>query len=132
MKRAIVITFVLACFFLLVSCGDKKHNGENTAKYHKITAVESYAMMNEKEVVIVDVRTKSEYNEGHIKGAILIPNETIGKEMPSDLPDKNAIVLLYCRSGRRSREAANKLVEIGYRNVYDFGGINDWPYGTVK
>ena len=89
-------------------------------------------MMNEKEVVIVDVRTKSEYNEGRIKGAILIPNETIGKEMPSDLPDKNATVLLYCRSGRRSREAANKLVELGYKNVYDFGGINDWPYGTVK
>ena len=110
----------------------KKHNGENTAKYHKITAAEAYAMMNEKEVVIVDVRTKSEYNEGRIKGAILIPNETIGKEMPPDLPDKNATVLLYCRSGRRSREAANKLVELGYKNVYDFGGINDWPYGTVK
>lgn len=132
MKRAIVITFVLACVFLLASCGDKKYNGENTAKYHKITAAEAYAMMNEKEVVIVDVRTKSEYNEGHIKGAILIPNETIGKEIPSDLPDKNATVLLYCRSGRRSREAANKLVELGYKNVYDFGGINDWPYGTVK
>ena len=82
-------------------------------------------MMNTQEVVIVDVRTQSEYDEGHI------PNETIGSDLPANLPDKNAIILVYCRSGRRSEEAARKLVNLGYVSVYDFGGINDWTYGTV-
>ena len=133
MKRAIVIIFILIiCGLLLISCGEKKQNGENVAEYRKITAAEAYAMMTENEVVVVDVRTKSEYDEGHIKNAILIPNETIGDNMPSELPDKDAVILLYCRSGRRSREAAYKLLSLGYKNVYDFGGINDWEYGTVK
>lgn len=88
--------------------------------------------MTTQKVIIVDVRTKSEYDEGHIKNAVLIPNETIGTEPPSKLPDKNAIILVYCRSGRRSRDAANKLVKMGYTNVYDFGGIINWKYGTVK
>ena len=83
-------------------------------------------------IKIVDVRTQSEYDEGHIQNAVLIPNETIGSEPPANLPDKNAIILVYCRSGRRSEEAARKLVNLGYVIIYDFGGINDWTYGTVK
>lgn len=108
------------------------YSREIVGEYRKITAGQAYEMMNTQEVVIVDVRTQSEYDEGHIQNAVLIPNETIGSEPPTNLPDKNAIILVYCRSGRRSEEAARKLVNLGYVSVYDFGGINDWTYGTVK
>lgn len=107
------------------------YSWERVGVYRKITAEQAYEMMNTQEVVIVDVRTQSEYDEGHIQNAVLIPNETIGSEPPTNLPDKNAIILVYCRSGRRSEEAARKLVNLGYVSVYDFGGINDWTYGTV-
>ena len=102
------------------------------AEYQRITAAEAYERMASHEVTIVDVRTESEYREGHIENAILVPNETIGDEAPAALPDKDATLLIYCRSGRRSREASEKLLALGYRNVFDFGGINDWPYDTVK
>ena len=108
------------------------YSWEIVGEYRKITAEQAYEMMNTQEVTIVDVRTQSEYDEGHIQNAVLIPNETIGSEPPSNLPDKNAVILVYCRSGRRSEEAARKLVNLGYVSVYDFGGINDWTYGTVK
>lgn len=108
------------------------YSRERVGEYRKITAEQAYEMMNTQEVVIVDVRMQSEYDEGHIQNAVLIPNETIGSEPPSNLPDKNAVILVYCRSGRRSEEAARKLVNLGYVRVYDFGGINDWTYGTVK
>lgn len=107
------------------------YSRERVGVYRKITAEQAYEMMNTQEVTIVDVRTQSEYDEGHIQNAVLIPNETIGSEPPSNLPDKNAVILVYCRSGRRSEEAARKLVNLGYVSVYDFGGINDWTYGTV-
>ena len=107
------------------------YSRERVGEYRKITAEQAYEMMNTQEVVIVDVRTQSEYDEGHIQNAVLIPNETIGSDPPANLPDKNAIILVYCRSGRRSEEAARKLVNLGYVSVYDFGGINDWTYGTV-
>lgn len=108
------------------------YSWERVGVYRKITAEQAYEMMNTQEVTIVDVRMQSEYDEGHIQNAVLIPNETIGSEPPTNLPDKNAIILVYCRSGRRSEEAARKLVNLGYVSVYDFGGINDWTYGTVK
>ena len=76
--------------------------------------------------IIVDVRRQDEYDSGHIPGAILIPNESIGTEQPEQLPDKGQIILVYCRSGRRSKEAAQKLANMGYTNVYEFGGIIDW------
>ena len=79
----------------------------------------------------MDVRTKAEYDGGHIANAVLVPNETIADTSPPELPDKTATLLIYCRSGRRSRDAAEKLLALGYENVYDFGGINDWPYETV-
>ena len=88
-------------------------------------------MMDEQEVIVVDVRTKGEYEEGHIENSILIPNETIEKDPPEALPDKKATILLYCRSGNRSRQAAHKLLDMGYQNVYDFGGIGNWSYGLV-
>ena len=89
-------------------------------------------MENEDGHVIVDVRSKEEYEAGHIPGAILIPNESIGTEQPKELPDLNQVILVYCRSGNRSRQASEKLANIGYTNVYDFGGIKDWTGETVK
>lgn len=100
------------------------------SSYHKISAKEAKEMMDTQEVIIVDVRTQEEYDEGFIENAILIPNETIN-EAPTELPDKDAVILVYCRSGNRSRQAANKLVDLGYTNIYDFGGIIDWPYEIV-
>ena len=81
--------------------------------------------------VVVDVRRQDEYDEGHIPGAILIPNESIDTEMPEELPDLYQIIMIYCRSGRRSKEAAQKLADMGYVNIYEFGGIIDWEYEIV-
>ena len=100
-------------------------------EYHKITAEEAKARIDSGDpLLIVDVRTAEEFAAGHIPGAINVPNEGILDEMPVELPDKNAETLIYCRSGRRSKEAADKLVAMGYTAVYDFGGIIDWPYET--
>ena len=102
------------------------------AAYQKISAEEAYEMMASQEVVVVDVRTQEEYDGGHIENAVLVPNESIGSEMPEALPDKEATLLVYCRSGRRSKDAAEKLLKLGYQSVYDFGGVIDWPYELVK
>ena len=101
------------------------------SSYHKISAEDAKEMMDTQDVVIVDVRTQEEYNEGYIENAILIPNESISGA-PSELPDKDAVILIYCRSGNRSKQAADKLVALGYTNIYDFGGIMDWPYEIVE
>jgi rhodanese-related sulfurtransferase len=82
--------------------------------------------------ILLDVRTPAEFAEKHIPGALLIPNETIGDTPPPELTDLNAEILIYCRSGSRSRQAAEKLIAMGYTAVYDFGGIASWPYETVK
>ena len=81
---------------------------------------------------VVDVRTAEEYGESHIPGAVLVPLDTIGSQRPAALPDTGAELLVYCRSGVRSRAAAEQLVALGYQQVYDFGGIIDWPYETVR
>lgn len=101
------------------------------SSYHKISAEDAKEMMDTQDVIIVDVRTQDEYNEGYIENAILIPNESISGA-PSELPDKDAVILIYCRSGNRSKQAADKLVALGYTNIYDFGGIIDWPYEIVE
>ena len=101
-------------------------------EYKKISAEDAKARMDSGDtIVILDVRTKEEYDAGHIAGAILIPNETIIDKQPELLPDLNAEILVYCRSGNRSAQAAKKLIAIGYTNVVDFGGIIDWPYEVV-
>jgi phage shock protein E len=102
-----------------------------TAKVTTIDAQRAYEMMQTQEVIIVDVRTEPEFSLGYIKNAILIPNESI-RSAPDQLPNKDAIILVYCRSGNRSKEASEKLVSYGYTNVYDFGGIINWPYEIVK
>jgi len=89
-------------------------------------------MTKNPKVIILDVRTPQEYKDGHIDKAINVPNEDINTTPPKELPDKNAEILVYCRSGHRSKQASDKLVKMGYTNIYDFGGINTWTYGTVK
>ena len=134
------ITFaaLAALLALLSGCAlsrakaDTAEDTISTAAYHKLSAEEAYEMMASQEVVVVDVRTREEYDVGHIENAVLVPNESIGSEMPEALPDKEATLLIYCRSGRRSKEAAQKLLSLGYQNVYDFGGVIDWPYELVK
>jgi phage shock protein E len=106
--------------------------GQNGAVYHKISQEDAKARMDKNaKVVIVDVRSPGEFKDGHIKNAINIPLESINSE-PKELPDKNAEILVYCHSGRRSKLASDKLVELGYKGIYDFGGINTWKYEVVK
>lgn len=106
-----------------------------TAKHHsyvKITPNQAYELMqSQNNCTVLDVRTPEEFSQGHIPGAILIPDYELAKRAEKELPDKNALILVYCRSGNRSRQAANTLLKLGYTNVKDFGGIIDWPFETV-
>ncbi|MHC1694232.1 MAG: rhodanese-like domain-containing protein [Eubacteriales bacterium] len=103
------------------------------AEYRKITPEQAYEMMNsDEESILLDVRTQEEYDEKRIDGALLIPDYEITDKAVQMLPDTDAVILVYCRSGRRSAGAAKKLVEMGYTNIYDFGGIIDWPYETIS
>lgn len=106
-------------------------NGKK-AEYKKITSDEAKKMIETQKVIVVDVRTLEEYTEGHIPNAISVPLETIENKAESKLKNKDDLILVYCRSGRRSREAALKLIEKGYTNVIDFGGIKDWNGEVVK
>ena len=138
MRQILLFAALAASLALLAGCAlskTKKDTSEDTtdkAAYHKISVEEAYEMMASQEVVVVDVRTREEHESGHIENAVLVPNESIGSEMPEALPDKEATLLIYCRSGRRSKDAAEKLLSLGYQNVYDFGGVIDWPYELVK
>lgn len=108
-------------------------NDCNVPAYEQITAKEAKTIMNtEKDYVIIDARTKEEFAEGHIENAILIPEYEITERAEKELPDKDALILVYCRSGRRSKIASEELVKLGYTNVKEFGGIINWPYETVK
>lgn len=101
--------------------------------YRQINMDEAIAMMEaESDYIILDVRTPEEFSEKHIPGAINIANETIGSEEIPELPDKDQLILVYCRSGNRSKQASEKLVALGYTNIIEFGGINDWPGEVVS
>ena len=126
MKR--IIPFLMA-LLLLAGCGAQSE--EST--YRQVNAEEAAAMMEEESgYLILDVRTAEEYSEKHIPGAVNIPNETIGTEDIPELPDKEQLILVYCRSGNRSKQASEKLVKLGYTNIVEFGGINDWTGETVS
>ena len=106
---------------------------EQEANYRQIGMEEAIAMMEEESnYIILDVRTPEEFADKHIPDAINIPNETIGTEDIPELPDKDQLILVYCRSGNRSKQASDKLVGLGYTNIVEFGGINDWPGETVS
>ena len=138
MRQILLFAALAASLSLLAGCALSKAKADTVedmtdkAAYHKISAEDAHEMMASQEVVVVDVRTREEYDGGHIENAVLVPNESIGGEMPEALPDKEATLLIYCRSGRRSKDAAQKLLELGYQSVYDFGGVIDWPYELVK
>ena len=118
------ITLLLSVLFLAGCALPAGQEGS----YRQISMNEAITMMEEESgYVILDVRTLGEFVDKHIPGAINIPNETIGTEKIPQLPDKDQLILVYCRSGNRSKQASEKLVALGYTNIVEFGGINDWP-----
>lgn len=120
MKKIISLALIMALF----AC--------SSPEYIKLDQESAYEQLQSEEITLVDVRELSEYNEGHIEGALLIPLGTIDENVDSLLPDKDAKIFVYCRSGNRSRTAANTLIELGYTNVFDIGGITTWKYEIVK
>ena len=125
MKKTIILAVVILMLLLTACASNGNRSGEiqtpNTV--HKISVETAREMMERSDGhIIVDVRRQDEYDEGHIPGAVCIPNESIGDEKPEALPDLGQIILVHCRSGVRSAQAAQKLVDLGYTNVYDFGG----------
>lgn len=120
----------LFSFLLLAGCAAP---AESEASYQQISMDEAIAIMeSESDYMILDVRTSEEFADKHIPDAINIPNETIGTEDIPELPDKDQLILVYCRSGNRSKQASDKLANLGYTNIVEFGGINDWPGETVS
>ena len=125
MKKLI---FLLLAVMMLTACGQDKENNQG-AVYVNITAEEAKQIMDSEEgYIILDARTQEEYDEGHIPGATQISHEEIAEKAEQVLTDKDQLILVYCRSGRRSKIAAESLVELGYTNIKEFGGILDWPY----
>ena len=129
MRRLIIL---LLAVMMLTACGQDKENNQG-AVYVNITAEEAKEIMDTEEgYVILDVREQDEYDAGHISGAILIPYTQIEAKANEMLPDEDQLILVYCRSGRRSKIAAEALAELGYTNIKEFGGILDWPYEVEK
>ena len=122
------LVFLLLAVMLLTACGQDKEKDQG-AVYVNITAEEAKEIIDSEEgYIILDVRTQEEYDQGHIPGAIVISHEEITEKAEDVLTDKEQLILVYCRSGRRSKIAANDLVKLGYTNIREFGGIIDWPY----
>ncbi len=127
MKKLLYI--ILAVVLLLSGCG----GADNGNTYQQISQEEAKEMMGSQELIILDVREQSEYDSGHIPGAVLLPVGSIDQDTAAAvIPDKDSTVLVYCRSGNRSKTASSALAELGYTAVYEFGGINTWPYEIVK
>ena len=127
MKKVLILILLLG--ILLTACGERGESG-NDAVYLNITAEEAKALMDSEEgYIILDVRTQEEYDAAHIPGAVLILHTEIADRAETELPDMDQLILIYCRSGNRSKQAAEILVGMGYTNIREFGGINDWPYG---
>jgi len=121
---------VLLSLLLLAGCAAP---AERESSYRQIGMDEAIAMMEEEnDYIILDVRTPEEFAEKHIPGAINIPNETIGTKDIPELANKEQLIMVYCRSGNRSKQASEKLAALGYTNIVEFGGINDWPGKTVS
>lgn len=142
---------LLLCLLLLAGCGGQINQSESSLppssqaqekqgdstmeqnSYTHITPEEAKTMMDEQMgYILLDVRAQSEFDEGHIEGAILIPDTEIASRAEAELTEKDTTILIYCRSGRRSKLAAQTLADLGYTNIYEFGGIGDWPYEIVK
>ena len=127
------IKIIRAMLGLLLPCLLLGSCRKSPVSYEQITPERAKHLLDtETDYVLLDVRTQQEYDLGHIPGAIVIPNEVISEQAENKLKDKNQLILVYCRSGRRSKEAAQKLCDLGYTNVKEFGGILDWPYQTTR
>ena len=130
MKKVILVMIVSLFFSGCASLSTQQSGGDNS--YRQVSMDEAIDIMNQQTgYIILDVRRVDEFASGHIPGAINIPNETIGTNEIPQLPDKDQMILVYCRSGRRSKEASQKLAELGYTNIVEFGGILDWPGDVV-
>lgn len=139
MSKILISALIVLSLVIVVSCKNQNTtSAEQTGSksggvYTKISAQEAKKMMEEQpSITVVDVRTRQEFEAGHIAGALNIPNEIIGTSKVEALPDLDATILVYCRSGARSSQAARKLIALGYTNIIDFGGIINWPYEVVK
>ena len=129
MKR--ILPLFLLLLLLLTGCGGTTSNTSSESDYQQISQEEAKEMMDTQNVIILDVREQDEYDSGHIPGAVLLPVGTIDEETAAEvIPEKDSTVLVYCRSGNRSKTASSALAELGYTNIYEFGGINTWPYET--
>lgn len=129
MKR--ILPLFLLLLLLLTGCGGTASNTSSESSYQQISQEEAKEMMDTQDVIILDVREQDEYDSGHIPGAVLLPVGTIDDETAAEvIPEKESTVLVYCRSGNRSKTASSALAELGYTNIYEFGGINTWPYET--
>lgn len=135
-KKILIFNFLLISGFVSLSgCSNDAPEKitDETVTYVQISQDEAKRLMDsEKDYIILDVRTQEEYDGGHIENAILIPDYEIEEKAENVIPDKDKLILVYCRSGRRSKIASEKLAEMGYKNVKEFGGINTWEYGTVR
>ena len=130
LKGLIIMLLISLSLFGMTACDG---GNEKSSTYEQITAEQAKTIMDtEKDYIIIDARTEEEFAEGHIENAILIPEYEIAQRAEKELPDKEQLILVYCRSGRRSKIASEELVKLGYTNVKEFGGIIDWPYETVK
>jgi len=129
-KEMLIAAIIPSLIFGGCKAGQEIKEQPQTAVYQQISAQEAKNMMDEmEEVLILDVREQSEYDEAHIPGAVLLPLGTISEKTAADvIPQKDSAVLVYCRSGNRSKKASQALADLGYTNIYEFGGIMDWPY----
>ncbi|MBQ5590915.1 MAG: rhodanese-like domain-containing protein [Clostridia bacterium] len=130
LRGLIIMLLISLSLFGMTACDGEKGT---SSSYEQITPQEAKTIMDtESEYIIIDARTEEEFSEGHIEDAILIPEYEIAERAEKELPDKEQLILVYCRSGRRSKIASDELVKLGYSNVKEFGGIIDWPYEIVK
>lgn len=127
MKKITAVFLVL--LFVLSACGANILDGSTQEGYKTITAEETKEMIDRGDnIILLDVRSEQEHKAGYIPGSILIPGSELARQAPVQIQDKDACIVVYCQSGRRSKSAANKLLELGYSNVYDLGGMNNWIY----
>lgn len=133
MRKIVAVLVLLATLFSIAGCdGDAHEDRKEQAKYRRITADEAQVLMQrEQDYLILDVRSPEEYAAGHIPHAINIPMEQFGEDPPKELPDRNQMIFVYCVKGIRSMNIANRLAHMGYKNIVEMGGIQDW-HGDIE
>lgn len=131
-KTVVVLLLMMILIITLAGCSSENTSTDPDNSYQKISSEEAKKMMDEdSSIIILDVRTPEEFKSGHIQGAVNIAQTEIAVIIKTAIPDKSATILVYCQSGNRSALASKELIELGYLNIYDFGGINDWKYDVI-